>query len=202
MSSEAEDAPAPAKRRRRSRLPVQLIAFLGVLAAGVLIGWVVFRDDDSPPTATAPVGSGPVVEPRVYPQMGLALGVPDGWRTRFRQGVVNVASRDDSVSVAFSVAGAASVGPRVRRSDRNELKRLFKAHEIGRRRAKVAGASTVLTELAGRTAKRQRIRILSMGPSSRWRTYSIQVFTVPRPSAPRLAELRVLLASVGFREPR
>jgi len=202
MSSEAEDEPTPAKRRRRPRIPLQLIAFLGVLAAGMLIGWVVFRDDDSAPTATVPAGSGPVVDPRVYPRLGLAVGVPNGWRTRFRQGVVNVASPDDSVSVAFSVAGSASIGQRVRRADRNELKRLFKAREIGRRRAKVGGASTILTELTGQTAKRQRIRILSMGPSSRWRTYSIQVFTVPRPAASRLAELRVLLASVGFREPR
>jgi hypothetical protein len=204
MSTPPEPAPGPtaAKRRRRPRVPIQLIAFVGVLVAGVLIGWVVFRDDDSTSTATTPAGAGPVVDPRVYPQLGLAVGVPQQWRTRYRQGVVNVASPDDSVSVAFSVAGAATIGARVRRADRAQLKRLFKARELGRRRAKVGGASTVLTELAGKTAKGQRIRILSMGPSSRWRTYSIQVFTVPRPPSNRLPQLRALLASIGFREPR
>ena len=199
MSTEAEPGAAAAKRRWR--IPLQLVAFVGVLVAGVLIGWVVFHDDDGT-RATTPAGGGPVVDPRVYPQLGLAIGVPQQWRTRFRQGVLNVASPDDSVSVAFSVAGGATIGPRVRRADRAQLKRLFKARELGRRRAKVGGASTILTELAGRTPKGQRIHVLSMGPSSRWRTYSIQVFTVPRPPSNRLPELRALLASIAFRQPR
>jgi len=202
MTDEPEPASAAPERPRRPRVPKQVIAFIGVLCAGVLIGWVVFRDDDSAPATTATPGPGVAVERRVYPRLGLALGVPDGWRTRFRQGVVNAASPDDSVSVAFSLAGGPAAGPSVRRSDRSELMRLFKARELGRRRASVGGATTIMTELGGQTAKGRRIRILSMGPSSRWQTYSIQAFTVPRPSAPRLAELRALLASVGYSQPR
>ena len=58
-----------------------------------------------------------------------------------------------------------------------------------------------MTELVGRARNRRPIRILSMGASSRWRTYSIQAFTVLQPTAPRLAELRSLLASVRYGEP-
>ena len=79
--------------------------------------------------------------------------------------------------------------------------RLFGAEELSRSRAKVGTASTVVTELIGQTRDRKPIRILSMGASSPYRTYSIQVFTVPRPIARRIAELRTLLASVRFRKP-
>ena len=51
-------------------------------------------------------------------------------------------------------------------------------------------------------AGRQPVRILSMAVSSRWRTYSVQVFTVVAPRARRLLELRSLLSSVGYRQPR
>jgi hypothetical protein len=201
MTDEPEDGSAGTEPRRRRRVPKQLIAFVGVLCAGVLIGWVVFRDDDPAPATTTTAGAGVAVEARVYPRLGLALGVPDGWRTRFRQGIVNAASPDDSVSVAMSLAGDPASGPSVRRSDRRQLTQLFKARELGRRRASVGGAPTIVTELAGRTSKGRRIHILSMGPSSRWQTYSIQVFTVPRPTGPRLAELRAVLASISYRRP-
>lgn len=204
MTDEAEAGPARLARPRRRRVSIQVLAFAGVLCAGVLIGWVVFHDDESAPATTTNAGprAGVAVQRRVYPRLGLTLGVPAGWKTRFRQGVVNVASPDDSVSVALSLAGGPAAGPSQRRADRRELTRLFKARELARRRANVGGATTVVTELAGRTSKGRRIHILSMGPSSRWQTYSIQVFTVPRPTGPRLAELRAVLASVGYRQPR
>jgi len=59
-----------------------------------------------------------------------------------------------------------------------------------------------VTELVGRSRNGRPIRILSLGASSRWRTYSIQSFTVLRPPVRRLAELRTLTTSVRFRQPR
>ncbi|HUR86201.1 MAG TPA: hypothetical protein VMY78_12730 [Solirubrobacteraceae bacterium] len=197
------------RRRRAPRVPVRAIAFLGVLAAGVLIGWVLFGDDDSSQgpqpasTATAPAtGETRVdVDARLYPRFGLALGLPEGWRATVRRGVLTTASRDATISVAFSVAGGGGQGPRVRRAERQELARLFDAREVSRRRAKVGAAPTIVTELSGRARRSGRIRILSMAASSRWRTYSVQVFTVPAPGARRLLELRALLTSVGYSEP-
>ncbi len=203
-----EEPPAP-RRRRRPRVPTQLIAFVGVLCAGLLIGWVLFHRDDSAPApspgATAAQGRRAVRIPvgrRVNPRLGLAFGLPKGWRTSIRRGVLNAASGDDTVSVAISAAGGPADGAKVRRSDRDELARLFNARELTRQRAKVGSAPTIVTEFVGRTRKRRRIRILSMGASSRWRTYSIQVFTVLQPTTVRLLELRTLLASVRYRQPR
>lgn len=192
------------RRRRLPHIPPQILAFVGVLCAGVLIGWVVFRDDESAPTSatTTVAGQRVAADARVYPKLGITLDLPKGWKTSFRQSVLTAVSRDETVSVALSAAGGADAGQRVRRSDRNELARLFKASEISRQRAKVGTATTIVTELVGRARNRQPIRILSMGTSSRWRTYSIQAFTVLRPTARRIAELRTLLASVRYRQPR
>lgn len=210
MTNERDGETSAPRRRRRPRVPVRAIAFAGVLAAGVLIGWVLFGDDDSSPaperaaTATAPAeGQKRVaVDARLYPRFGLALGVPKGWRTTIRRGVLNAASNDGRVSVAFSVSGGSGEGPRVRRSDREELARLFKARELSRQRAKVGNAPTIVTELSGRSRNGRPIRILSMAASSRWRTYSVQVFTAPTPGSTRLLELRALLTSVGYSQPR
>lgn len=204
MATELEDSPTPPQPRRRRGASMKLIAFAGVLCAGVLIGWVVFRADDDPPgrpAAAGPEAQKIATETREYPGLGLTMKLPLTWRTSFRGAVLTAATRDDSVSVAISNAGGAQEGPKVRGTDRKELKRLFSAAEVSRTRAKVGTASTVVTELLGRTRNRRAIRILSMGASSRWRTYSIQAFTVPRPTARRIAELRTLLASVRYRKP-
>lgn len=198
MAIEHEDDP-----RSERRLPKQVVAFAGVLLAGVLIGWVVFRDDEAAPApaTTTVAGLSVAADARVYPKLGIALNLPKGWRTSFRGSVLTAVSRDETVSVALSVAGAADAGQRVRRSDRAQLARLFRAREIGRNRAEVGTATTIVTELLGRARNRRPVRILSMGPSSRWRTYSVQSFTVLRPTAVRIAELRTLLASVRYRQP-
>ena len=52
----ARHDPPSAEPQRRLRLPTKLIAFAGVLCAGVLIGWVVFRDDGD---SRSPAASGP-----------------------------------------------------------------------------------------------------------------------------------------------
>ena len=200
----ADEPEVPAAADGRRRIPNQLLAFVGVLCAGVLLGWVVFRDDESvpAPSTTTVAGQSVAADARVYPKLGLTLDLPRGWKTSFRQSVLTAVSRDETVSVALSVAGAAGNGQRVRRTDRTELARLFKARELSRRRAKVGTATTLVTELVGRARNRRPIRILSMGTESRWRTYSIQTFSVLRPSASRIAELRTLLASVRYRKPR
>lgn len=199
----AEDTPA-APRRRRPRVPRQVIAFIGVLFAGVLIGWVVFRDDESAPAPATTTTPSQRVESdtRLYPKLGITLGLPKGWKTSFRQSVLTAVSRDETVSIALSIAGGPRAGQRVRRSDREELARLFKAREVSRQRVKVGTATTIATDLIGLARNRQPIRILSMGPSSRWRTYSIQAFTVLEPAAARVAELRSLLGSLRYRRPR
>ena len=199
MATELDEGPTGGRRR----LLPQLIAFVGVLCAGVLIGWVVFRDDEPAPAPAPTTAAGAQVpaDARVYPKLGITLDLPKGWSTSFRGSVLTAASRDQTMSLALSDAGSADAGQRVRRSDRGELARLFKARELSRQRAKVGTAETIVTELVGRAKNRRPIRILSMGVSSRWRTYSIQAFTLLQPAPRRVAELRTLLASVRYRQP-
>jgi hypothetical protein len=204
MATEPDETPVATEPRRRRRFPAKLVAFAGVLCAGVLIGWVVFGDDDDgsgTPAATGPEAQRVATETRDYPGLGLTFKLPATWRTSFRGAVLTAAARDDSVSVALANAGGPGDGQKVRRTDRTELARLFTAEQLSRQRAKVGTASTVVTELIGQTRDHRPIRILSMGASSRWRTYSVQAFTVPRPTARRIAELRTLLASVRYRKP-
>jgi hypothetical protein len=183
-------------------VPRQLVAFVGVLCAGVLIGWVIFRDDETAPApATTVAARNVAADARVYPKLGITLDLPKGWTTSFRGSVLTTVSGDGAASIALSVAGGRDAGKGVRRADRTQLAQLFKARELSRSRAKVGSQTTIVTELIGRARNRRPLRILSMGPSSRWRTYSIQAFTVLRPSALRVAELRTLLASVRYREP-
>jgi len=191
------------RRRRRPYIAPKVLAFAGVLCAGVLIGWVVFRDEDpSAPATPAAAGLQVAADERVYPKLGIALDLPKGWKTSFRRSVLTAVAQDETVSFALSAAGGGGEGPRVRRSDRNQLARLFNARELSRNRAKIGTATTIVTELLGRSRNGRPIRILSLGAASRWRTYSIQSFTVLRPSARRLAELRTLTTSVRFRQPR
>ena len=204
MATEPDEPSATeAQRRRLPRVPKQVVAFLGVLCAGVLIGWVIFRDDETAPAPAASTVSGQAVaaDARVYPKLGITLDLPKRWKTAFRGSVLTAVSRDSTVSIALSVAGGGNVGQRIRRIDRSELARLFKAKEISRSRAKVGTETTIVTELIGRARNGRPLRILSMGPSSRWRTYSIQAFTVLRPGARQVAELRTLLASIRYRQP-
>lgn len=204
MPDAHEQEPRAQRPRRRGRVPGQLIAFAGVLCAGVLIGWVIFGDDDP----AAPARTSATLDQRTrievnhrYPRLGVSLRLPKGWQTTFRRGVFNAASADDRVSVAISPAGGAGAERRVRAADRRELKRLFAARELNRRRGRFGTAPTIITELVGRTRNRRQIRILSMGASSRWRTYSVQIFTVLRPAPDRLVELSTLVASVRFSRP-
>jgi hypothetical protein len=201
--TELEEGSTPTRRPRRPRAAMQALAFAGVLVAGVLIGWVVFRDDDSlPAAATTTIAGVPVLsDARAYPKLGITLSLPKRWTTSFRSSVLTAVSPDDTVSVALSAAGGSGDGQRIRRSDRTVRARRVKARELSRPRAKVGTATTIVTELIGRARNGRPIRILSMGASSRWRTYSIQAFMVPQPRELRLAEIRTLLASLRFREP-
>jgi hypothetical protein len=140
--------------------------------------------------------------PASFDQFGLSAQLPHGWGASVRKGVLALAAPDQSVSLTMSMANGRPDVHLVRRADRLQLKRIFHARILTRERSKIGTLPTLVTELAGRTNKGHPIRILSSGVTTRWRTYSIQAFTVPKPAPQRALEFDTLLHSFRFREPK
>lgn len=174
------------------------------VAIGVIIGWALFRDDNAPtpPQATTPLTTTGAGAPARFSQFGLRFQRPAGWTSTIRQGVLNVAAPDNTVSVTVAMPPGKPDVQGVRGADRKQLLELFDAREVDRRRYAVGPLPTLVTEMLGRTETGRKIRILSMGVSSRWRTYSVQVFSAPQAQQARALELQALIASFEFRKPR
>ncbi len=181
-----------------------IIGALLAVAIGVVIGWMLFRDDGAPapPQATTPLTTTGAGAPARFSQFGLRFQRPAGWTSTIEQGVLNVSAPDKSVSVAVAMPPGKPDVKGLRGSDREELAKLFDAREVGRRRYAVGPLPTLVTELLGRTEAGREIRILSMGVSSRWRTYSVSIFSAPQAQQGRALELQTLIASFEFRKPR
>lgn len=191
----------PADRRALGLIGGALLA----VALGILIGWLLFRGDERrPPSPVATVAPPPGAAgaPARFDQFGLRFQRPAGWSTAIKQGVLNVAAPGSTVAVTVSMTQRRTDERAVRRKDRADLKRLFKAREVERRRYAVGPLPTLVTELAGTTRRGSQVRILSMAVSSRWRTYSVQVFSTPRPTRLETLQLQALIASFQFRRPR
>lgn len=193
---------APSKLDTGSR---RLIVGAGLaVALGVFVGWALFHGGEearAPESAPVPanLGAGAITRASQY---GLRYRLPAGWVTTIKQGVLNIAAPDKNVSVTLAMTPGRPDVRGVRRDDRRQLKELFKAREVDRRRYAVGPLRTLVTELQGRTNAGREIRILSMGVSSKWRTYSVQVFSAPQPTRVRALELQGLIASFKFDKPR
>lgn len=181
----------------------------GVLAVGVgvLIGWAVFHGGDRAGGTSAGTSGGITVPgaaaaPVSFDQFGITFQRPAGWSTAIRRGVLNVAAPDRSVVLTLSMPPGRPDVRTLRGKDRQELEKLFSAKEVQRRRFSVGPLDTLVTEMLGRTNSGRRIRILSMGVASKWRTYSIQVFSAPRLPAQQALQLQALINSFRFRKPR
>jgi len=110
--AEPDDGATRERRRPLPHIPSNILAFAGVLCAGVLIGWIVFRDDDPPAPATPTAAGQPVAAfERVYPKLGITLDLPKGWKTSFRRSVLTAVAQDETVSFALSAAGGGGEGP-------------------------------------------------------------------------------------------
>lgn len=215
-AGDAPDLVCPFMARRQARAPrrgPQVLALVATLALGTVLGWAIFGrdgDDAQPkaattgPTGPTATGAGPKVSlsKAAFPRLGLAFGRPLGWTASQQSGVVKLSATDATVSLAVSIAGAAGRDKQVRRYEQGQLLRLFKpARVIGRQRGKIGLLPVLSTEIAGTIKRRRPIRILSTAATTRYRTYSVQVFSTPRPPAARLAEVRAMLNSFRFAKP-
>ena len=205
--------PSMARRQARPRRGPHVLALIATLALGTVLGWAIFgREGDAPePKAAAAGATGPAATgagPKVplskasYPKLGLAFGRPSGWKASQQGGVVKLSATDATVSLAVSISGGAGREKQVRRYEQGQLLRLFKpARVITRQRGKIGLLPVLSTEIAGTAKRRRPIRILSTAATTRYRTYSVQVFSTPRPTAARLAEVQAMLKSFRFAKP-
>jgi len=197
----------PGQSTRSSRGP--LLAVLIALIVGGVVGALVFGGGDSSPgngsTTTSTTGSSgdaSNLAPTRYGALGMSIALPRGWKVIVKSGVVRMLSPDQTASLAVSAPQAPGHEVELRRSDAQELKSLFApARLLGRRRGVIGGLPALTTELSGVTPKHRRVRILSTAVSSTFRTYSVQVFTVPRPASARLLQVRDALSSMRFFAP-
>lgn len=176
------------------------------VGVGVLIGWAIFHgggDDSGRAGAAAPVTvPGAQAAPARFNQFGITFQRPAGWSTEIKEGVLNVAAPDRTVVLTVSKPPGKPDVRELRGNDREELKKLFDAKEVQRRRFSVGPLDTLVTEMLGKTRTGRKVRILSMGVSSKWATYSIQVFSAPKLSAQRALELQSLINSFKFHKPK
>lgn len=189
---------APARR-----LAVTVAA---ALAGGLLLGWLIFHDGGSRQTTTSPAAQSaptPAAATHVsFGQFGVSVELPHGWGSEIRKGVLDLAAPDHTVSVALAMAPGRPDEHLLGRRDRLQLEHLFQARVVSRTRSKVGTFPALISELRGRTAKGQPVRILSTGLTTRWRTYSIEIFTAPQPPAQRALEFDSLMSTLRFRAPR
>lgn len=194
--------------QRRGPSP-RVLAAAVALAAGLLLGgWALLGGGgDGSPAATSQPATTPAAATAVrtvsatYPRFGLRFARPAAWRSAVKRGSLGITSTDRTISVAVSMPPGRPAARIISRTDRVELRRLFHAREVGRQRSHLGPLATTITELVGRTAKHHRVRILAMAVSSRYRTYSVQVFTVLKPQRRHLREVEALLASLRFSAP-
>jgi hypothetical protein len=185
------------------RLLVLVAAVSAVLGVG--LGWLLFHGSGETRVITRAAASPAATAgstPASFDQFGLSAQLPHGWGATVRKGVLALAAPDQSVSLTISMAGGRPDVKLVRRADRIQLEKIFHAHLVTKTRSRIGTLPTVLAELAGRSKSGHPIRILASGVTSRWRTYSIQGFTVPEPPAQRALEFDSLVASLRFRAPK
>ncbi len=184
-----------------------LLAVAAALVVGAVAGALVVGGRGSSPasrrTATANALTGALsANPTTHGPLGVSVAQPRGWQVTERSGVIEMLSPDQTASLTVSAPQPAGHEAQLRRSDKRQLLVLFKpARILGHRRGKIGGQPVLTTELVGVTPKHRHIRILTTAVSSAYRTYSIQVFSTPRPAALRLLQIRSALASFRFFAP-
>ena len=138
-----------------------------------------------------------------YVNLGLEFAQPLGWARSRRDGAILVRSNDRTTAVAIA---SPTQGDFARLVAADSLRALLRdyapARVIARREGRLGRLPVTTTEIVGATRAGREIRILSLAAATHWRTYSVQLFSDPRPTLARLAEARALLGSVVLFKPR
>jgi hypothetical protein len=139
----------------------------------------------------------------VYANMGLAFAQPLGWARSRRGAAIVIRSRDHTTAVAISSPTQGDFARLVAGDSlRTVLRDYAPAHVVANQPGRLGRVPVKTTEIVGITRGGHAIRILTLVAATHWRTYSVQLFSDPRPTLARLAEARALLGSVVLFRPR
>lgn len=199
---------APEHRRpRRARLGALAGGVLAAAGITVLVLWgAALLSGPSPPegqSARASGGDAELVRFKLTDRkLAVQLSYPLTWQRRSKDGVTRLKSPDRSMTIAM----AAPTGPGNARQVRSDTERALReaygpARVVARDRGLVSRRPALATEFAATDRRGDPLRILSIVASSGFRTYSLALFSGPRPDPRRYAEAQMILRSLHFIRP-
>ncbi|HEV2769911.1 MAG TPA: hypothetical protein VGV40_06985 [Solirubrobacteraceae bacterium] len=135
-------------------------------------------------------------------KLAVQLSYPLTWERRSKDGVTRLKSPDRSMTIAM----ASPVGPGNVRQVRSDTERALReaygpARVVARGRGLVSRQPALATEFAATDRRGRPLRILSIVASSGFRTYSLALFSNPRPDLRRYTEAQMILRSLHFIRP-
>jgi hypothetical protein len=182
-----------------------VLSVIGAVLIGSVLGWLIFADHGSSSNSPPP-GKALQISLRrgIYPPLGLALEQPTSWLTSSQAGVLTISSPDaGQTSVAITDPAPAGSDGRLRPEINSQLVKTFApAKVIAKRHGPIGKTPAITTAILGTSRAHRKVLILSTALSSKYRTYSIQVFfKATPPTKQSLLEVRNMLASISFFAP-
>jgi hypothetical protein len=183
-----------------------VLSVVGAVLLGSVLGWLVFGDHGSSSSTATPGRNALQISLRrgIYTPLGLALEQPTSWLTSTQGGVLTLSSPDaGQTSLAITDPAPAGNDAKLRPAINSQLVKTFQpAKVIARQRGPIGTTPAITTAILGTSRANHKVLILSTAVSSKWRTYSIQVFfKAQRPTKQSLLEVRNMLASIHFFAP-
>jgi len=135
-------------------------------------------------------------------RLAVQLSYPLTWERRSKDGVTRLKSPDGSMTIAI----ASPTGPGKARQVRSDTERALReaygpARVVARDRGRLSRQPALATEFAATSRRGDPLRILSVVASSGYRTYTMALFSGPRPDPRRYAEAQMILRSLHFIRP-
>jgi hypothetical protein len=183
-----------------------VLSVIGAVLLGSVLGWLIFGDHGSSSATSGPGKTALQISLRrgIYTPLGVALEQPTSWLTTSQSGVLTLSSPDaGQTSLAIADPAPAGNDAKLRPAINSQLVKTFQpAKVIAQRRGPIGTTPAVTTAILGTSRAKHKVLILSTAVSSKWRTYSIQVFfKAARPTKQSLLEVRNMLASIRFFAP-
>jgi len=188
-----------AQRDRRRIIAASALLAVVIAAAGL----TQLLSGSSPHQArtSQPPTAAPAIDRFALARLGLRGRQPRDWHRAAHGDRLELRSADGTMLLVFASPTSGSFVARVQHDAERALLDSYKpAAIVTRRRGRLGAAAASTTEILA-TQRGHRIRILSIAAASRWRTYTVALFSALPPVDNRLAEAGQILSSVRFAAP-